>query len=377
MFLPEGSKDDIGQVVANRFKVFETFRQVALSRNYTEISTPLVEYADTFTNDHVGMSLQNMLKWFNRDGAIEVLRPDWTTSISRALTNHHMDQHKWAYHGSIFRQEIPGVESRQVGIEIVQLPALLGESECLFLAYEFLNQLQINDVIVELGHTGIFEEWVTKLNLSEEQVDRLRNAMHDKRKDEVYEIAKQNGHEKEAEVLATLVDAYGPFEMIDEYFDRWEDQPKLISILKHIKQLGMTLRNIGIEDLIIDLGRVKNLPYYTGTLFRGFLKQNGATCFSGGRYDKLYDRYQLVTSAVGIAFDVDILAEQIRPEMKMEKICIIANDEALAYAEKHRQSLTNKIVDIRYDIPKTNQYDEMLIIMKKDDNKWEVTSYED
>lgn len=174
MFLPEGSQDEMGTVVKNRATVFEMFRRTAEKRNYTEISTPLVEYADTFTNEKVGMKLQNMLKWFDGRGQIEVLRPDWTTSIARALSQKPFRACKWAYQGSVFRMDTPGLENRQVGIEMVDLPELLGEGECLFFAHDFFNRLGVTGVMVELGHAGIFEELVARLNLEDGQVDRLR-----------------------------------------------------------------------------------------------------------------------------------------------------------------------------------------------------------
>ena len=65
------------------------------------------------------------------------------------------------------------------------------------------------------------------------------------------------------------------------------------------------LQSMGETDIIVDLGRVKNLPYYSGMMFRGFLKENGATCYSGGRYDKLYEQFEQSISAVGLAFDAE------------------------------------------------------------------------
>ena len=360
MFLPEGSQDEMGTVVKNRATVFELFRRTAEKRNYTEISTPLVEYADTFTNEKVGMKLQNMLKWFDSRGQIEVLRPDWTTSIARALSQKPFRACKWAYQGSVFRMDTPGLESRQVGIEMVDLPELLGEGECLFFAHDFFNRLGVTGVMVELGHAGIFEELVARLNLEDGQVDRLRGAMHDKRKDEVFEIASLSGNAKIAAELAGLVDAYGPFEMIRTFQERWKTEPALSDMLIHIEKLGKICMAVGMEDIMIDLGRVKNLPYYTGILFRGFLKQTGASCFSGGRYDKLYEQFHRQTTAVGIAFDADMLAEELAQEEKPEKICIIAGEETLAEAEKLRAAYGGKIVDIRFGPPAEGEFSKVL-----------------
>ena len=95
-------------------------------RGIREIYTPVIEYASTFTNDHVDMKLQNMMKWFNSEGEIEVLRPDWTTAIARALSTQEKKPQKWAYLGSVFKRNMPGVEYHQAGVEFIHLPKLDG-----------------------------------------------------------------------------------------------------------------------------------------------------------------------------------------------------------------------------------------------------------
>lgn len=363
MLLPNGSRDDIGAVVSSRHQVFETFRKVMMMRGYTEISTPVVEYAHTFTNEHVDMKLKNMLKWFNAEGEIEVLRPDWTTAIARALAKQDRANKKWAYQGAVFQRDKLGIENRQVGIEIVNLPILLGESECLLLAETFLKEMGIHSYLIELGHSEIFKELTKELHLTADQIEKLRQAMHDKRKDEVYQFASQNGNQEIAAELTELVDAFGSFDVIDHYEKRWKQRPELLSIIQHLKKLALLLQACGVEEVIVDLGRVKNLPYYSGAMFRGFLKENGAACFSGGRYDELYRQFGIQASAVGLALDVDVLAEKIAAPERKKRCCIVASDHTLAAAEKVRRDYEAYIVDIQYALPeKGHHYDLVLQI---------------
>ncbi|MCM3453358.1 ATP phosphoribosyltransferase regulatory subunit [Heyndrickxia oleronia] len=364
MFLPSGSKDMLGSRVSRQNQVFETFRQVVTLRGYQEIATPVVEYASTFTNEYVGMPLQNMLKWFNSDGEIEVLRPDWTTAIARAIAKHSDKPQKWAYQGSIFRRNKLGVEGRQVGIEIINYTNLLAESECLFMARNFLNELKISEYITELAHTGIFEELSKQLNLSENDFEQLRLAMHDKRKDTVYQIAKNHGNHEIADEFVSLVDAYGNFESVIEMYEiRWKNNATLLNILGEIKRLSLMLQSMGETDIIVDLGRVKNLPYYSGMMFRGFLKENGATCYSGGRYDKLYEQFEQSISAVGLAFDADQLAEQIQVEKNREKICVIATEKTYSIAEQLRERYKDSIIEVLDKETNLDVFDKVLKII--------------
>ncbi|GGM37760.1 ATP phosphoribosyltransferase regulatory subunit [Paraliobacillus quinghaiensis] len=372
MFLPAGSQDEIGNKLDNRAKAYEIFREVVRSRNYKAISTPVVEYANTFINEHVGMKLHAMLKWFNREGEIEVLRADWTTAIARALVNQHPGQLKWSYQGSVFRNDKDGTESRQAGIEIIRTEPFLGESESLFTAVTYLNELGIEDYLIELGHTGIFEELTAPLNLERTEEEQLRQAMHDKRRDVVEEIATAKGHPIVAKRLTQVIDAYGTLDEIEKYQTLWADNPRLKAILDHLGQLVNVLQGLGIQEVLVDLGRVKNLPYYCGTMFRGYLKQNGATCFSGGRYDKLYEQFNEKISAVGLAFDVDVLANQLDTVDKKETVCIIASVETHVFAERLRTSYPDSIVDIQYTLPEQHDYDKIVKIVIDNNNEFRV-----
>ncbi|WP_026771301.1 MULTISPECIES: ATP phosphoribosyltransferase regulatory subunit [Sediminibacillus] len=365
MFLPAGSQDEVGQQINKRFRAFEVFTEITERRNYQPISTPVVEYAQTFTNGYTGMALQPMLKWFNHEGEIEVLRPDWTTAVARALVKQSHSEHKWCYQGSVFRSDKPGMESRQAGIEIVYAPSFLGESESLLTAADYLQALEVEDYLIELGHSEIFELLAAPLKLDSVQAERLRQAMHDKRKDEVFQLANHAGSRTIAEQLTELVDAYGSVEILEVYEKHWKNNQHLLEIVEHLKSLVKLLNDCGIKGILVDLGRVKNLPYYCGTMFRGYLRENGSTCFSGGRYDKLYEQFGERHSAVGLAFDVDILADQIKPAQKREKICLCAEPESHAFAEQIRTDFPDKIVDIRYDLPEKES--------KNYDRIWEIT----
>lgn len=354
--MPEGSQDETGILISNRLTALEIFRQITESRNFKPISTPVIEYASTFTNEVAGMDLQWMLKWFNAEGEIEVLRPDWTAAIARAVASQHPSERKWSYQGSVFRRDKHGSESRQAGLEIVHEERFLGESESLLTAAAYLNELDIKDYVIELGHTGIFEGILTLYPLTDQQKEQLHEAMYEKREDYVKEILIGTESEDLISILIDLMDAYGSRDVIDEYKNRWEDNKELLEILYQMEQLIHLLEQVNVPEVIIDLGRVKNLPYYDGMMFRGFLTKDGATCFSGGRYDRLYKQFDLNTSAVGLAFDVDVLAKHMPSKQPAERICLLVNSETHAHAEQLRRQYPEKRIDIRYQIDTSIDY---------------------
>ncbi|MFC4404469.1 ATP phosphoribosyltransferase regulatory subunit [Gracilibacillus xinjiangensis] len=370
MFLPAGSQDETGVQIANRLKASEVFRKVTEKRNFKAISTPVVEYAHTFTNEIAGMDLQSMLKWFNSEGEIEVLRPDWTAAVARAIAKQHHAFQKWSYQGSVFRMDKDGTESRQAGIEIVHANPFLGESECLLTAIQYLKELEIEEYVIELGHTGIFEQMILPLQLNQDEEEALRLAMHEKRMDLVEELLINYSDEIKQD-LVKLIDAYGGIDVISHYEKVWSGHPELLAILQHIRKLIELLEATGVSEVIVDLGRVKNLPYYDGAMFRGFVTKDGSTCFSGGRYDRLYKQFEQETTAVGLAFDVDLLAQHMMVENSCSRACILATPETHAIAEKHRKELPEEIVDIQYELQNETVYNTIYTIVR-DNNQYKV-----
>ncbi|SFM37141.1 ATP phosphoribosyltransferase regulatory subunit [Gracilibacillus orientalis] len=365
MFLPAGSQDETGIQISNRLRASEIFRRVTQKRDFQQISTPVVEYAHTFTNEVAGMDLHSMLKWFNGEGEIEVLRPDWTAAIARAIAGQHPSKQKWSYQGSVFRFDKEDTENRQAGIEIVHADRFFGEAESLLTAVTYLNNINIHSYVIELGHTGIFDALIAPFTFNKDDEEELLKAMHDKRSDLVEEIVGKSGNSELVKPLLALIDAYGSRDIIDQYRKRWADREDLTEILTHIEKLIDLLEASGVTEVIVDLGRVKNLPYYDGIMFRGFLTNDGSTCFSGGRYDRLYQQFEQTTSAVGLAFDVDELAKHMEPEQEPEKICIIASPETHAIAEKFRMEMEEQVVDIQYELKNQTTYHQIFQVVEE------------
>lgn len=365
MFLPAGSQDQIGEKLNHRAKVNRVFRKVVQRRNYQAIETPVVEYAQTFTNPHVGMDLSKLLKWFDREGQIEVLRADWTTAIARALMNQNPKQHKWFYQGSVFQNNQNLIESQQAGIEIIRMDQLLGEMETLFTAVDVLDALAIKEYVIELAHSDIFDYMIQPLELTKDEEEELRIAMNDKQEDVVYQLVANKGNEEIAEQLVDLIQAYGGKEILATYRQKWADIEELIEIINHLEQLMTSLGSLGVRDVIVDLGSVRKLRYYSGAIFSGYLKRSGEVCFSGGRYDRLYAQFDQDISAVGLAFYVDILTSMIESESKKAQICLLASPETHVKAEQMRINFPNAQVDILYQLPKEHSYDEIINVQNE------------
>ena len=65
------------------------------------------------------------------------------------------------------------------------------------------------------------------------------------------------------------------------------------------------------RHVVYDFGEVRGLDYYTGIQFELFVAGAGTAVGAGGRYDDLVARFGRPLPAVGLALDLDALAEAV------------------------------------------------------------------
>ena len=63
------------------------------------------------------------------------------------------------------------------------------------------------------------------------------------------------------------------------------------------------------ERVIIDMGLVHDIDYYTGLVFRGYMEGAGEPVLTGGRYDNLASAFGPDAPATGFAVNVSLAAD--------------------------------------------------------------------
>ena len=80
-------------------------------------------------------------------------------------------------------------------------------------------------------------------------------------------------------------------------------------IVDYVESVYNAFIESGYADrIIIDMGIVQRIEYYTGLVFKGYIGGIGAPVLSGGRYDQLYSGFGRERTACGFALDVSDVA---------------------------------------------------------------------
>ena len=106
------------------------------------------------------------------------------------------------------------------------------------------------------------------------------------------------------EILKQVISTYGnPKDVLQKL-------QKIISspALEELKTITTALENAGCGDIIsIDFSVVNDMNYYNGIVFKGFINGIPSGILSGGQYDKLMQKMNRSSKAIGFAVYLDLL----------------------------------------------------------------------
>jgi ATP phosphoribosyltransferase regulatory subunit len=313
--LPHGVRDYLPAAAAERRRIAEGLLATFERWGYRRIITPAFEYESVLARG-LGPSAQTQAVRFVEplSGEVVALRPDITPQVARLVATRFADEPgpiRLSYEGSVVRMgsgASPQRELFQAGIELIESPSPAGDVEVIALAASALAASGIADFTLDLG-----EAQVARAALDGIADLPLRQAIARKDAEAVARIARElELPAPRQKLLAALPTLYGGPEVIDRALalvPKGEARTGLQQLATVVEQLG-ELHLAG--HLSVDLGEVRGFDYYTGIRFQGLAPGAGEALLSGGRYDRLIERYGRAARAAGFAVDVERIALSLR-----------------------------------------------------------------
>jgi ATP phosphoribosyltransferase regulatory subunit len=314
---PEGTRDRIYSQCTQRRAVERAVTELFLRRGYCEIMTPEVEYYDLFIRSGNPLPQESMLKIIDRSGRIIVMRPDNTTPIARVAATKLRNAPRpmrLFYNQTVFRSDESHrgrrSEIAQCGVELLGAGGIRPDIEVIALAVQTLEEAGARDYQIELGHAGFFRSLVAQLDTDEETVESMRLYIENKNFAALADRLEPFANNPAYPALRKLSALFGGAEVLDEA-ERLS-AGLASDCLDYLRRVFTELSRAGYGDRVrFDLGMVHRLDYYSGVVFRGYVRGSGRVVLSGGRYDTLFDSFGLHMPATGFALDVDAITESL------------------------------------------------------------------
>ena len=282
----------------------------------------MLEYYSTFADSKKNIKEETIFRFSDMDGKTIALRPDNTSPMLRVATSKLKDEPlplKLCYSQEVFRNTVAFHAKRsqmlQSGIEIIGGSCSEEDIRCIFTALECLNACN-GQYKLEIGHAGFFDALISKYSLNESDKENLRNYIAAKNSGE-YPFSTAFNNSMAVQLASVLQRLFGGVEVIEKAEALIEGNTEAKAILDYIKDTVQIFIDAGYGDrIIIDLGMVQKINYYTGLVFKGYVEGVGEAVLSGGRYDNLLSGFGSNLSACGFGLNISELSALCEVETK-------------------------------------------------------------
>jgi len=331
--LPEGVDEVLPPDALYLEKQRRTLIDLFVSWGYSFVIPPMVEYLDALmVGAGQDLDLQTIKFVDQATGRMLGMRADITSQTAR-IDAHSLktkEPQRLCYTGTVLRANPRGVSAKRnpimVGAEIFGSANLTADAEIISLMTRALNSIGVNNLVVELGHIGIYRALVDALGIDSELESELFTAVQMKSSADVELLL--GGVEGKPEIKACLLelpDMMGGAEVFETASLSKAALPALDIALERLQTLADLIRQNDLPiSLRFDLGELTGYGYHTGIVFTAYTATHGQPVARGGRYDGIGKAFGETRSATGFDLDLKALPKSL-PVNTAEKIWVALN----------------------------------------------------
>lgn len=323
--LPDGIEEvlppDAARIEVARRQVLDLFQ----SWGYEFVVTPHIEYLESLL---IGAGSDLDLRTFKvidpQSGRQMGFRADITPQVARidAHTLKREGPTRLCYAGSVLHAQPRALSNSrspiQLGAELYGDASTSSDVEVISLMLAMLQQADVPDVHMDLGHVGIYRGLARAAGLSGEVEQQLFDALQRKAIDEVVSLT-SGLPANLAAMLQALVGLCGGSEVLAEARERLAGAPA--PVLAALDDLLVVAERLAARfpelPLYFDLGELRGYHYHTGVVFAAFVPGVGESIAQGGRYDDIGADFGRARPATGFSTDLKTLVTLGRAEIEL------------------------------------------------------------
>ncbi len=328
---PKGTRDFYPDAMAVRNWIVDRWREVSRRSGFVEFDGPIFESLDLYRVKSGDEIVSELFHFTDRGGREFAIRPEMTPTFARMVAEKAgalARPVKWFSIPRLCRAERPQRgrlrEFFQWNIDIAGDDSELADAECIFVAADFFRAigLSADNVVIKVNSRNLVASILEHAGIAPDRMDGVYAILDKRDKVDADAFAKMVGDlgldDRQVEVLLTLGDAKG-----DEGLRRVEElvagSEAGLAEVHRLKELFQMLDVMSVGHLCrFDMGVVRGLAYYTGTVFEAFGKGGLQRAIAGGgRYDQLIGQMGGPSMpAIGFATS-DVVIEDVLAEFDL------------------------------------------------------------
>ena len=298
-----GFRDFLPADCAKRNYIFEKWREAAQRYGFVEWDAPLLEPTDLYRKKSGAEIVDQLFNFIDKGEREVAMRPELTPSLARIVAAHERQFKKplkWFSIGQFFRYEKQQRgrlrEHYQLNCDIMGESSIAADVELVALGIDILRGFGFTakDFVVRISDREFWLDFFRAQGLPADKWDEVLQAIDKSEREPVEKTRTKLG--VLAEPVFAILQGGGKSEKLD--------------------QLVGGLHERGLADFAeVDVGIVRGLAYYTGTVFEVFDRAGKLRAIAGGgRYDNLIGHLSdsaVKMPALGFAMGDVVLGELI------------------------------------------------------------------
>ena len=300
-------------------------------------------------------------------GKLLALKPDVTLSIIKNGEDTPGCKQKVCYNENVYRvSENTGrfKEIMQAGLECIGDIDLYDIFETLSLAAQSLGLIS-PEFVLQISHLGILSAVLDRVCKDPGFRQKAMGFIAGKNTHDLTRLCREYG--AEATPLVQLISVYGPRSQVLEMLEDLCPGEAALEELKNLSALLDTLPASG--QIIFDFSLVNNMNYYNGIVLRGYLSGISESVLEGGQYDKLMQKLERRSGAIGFALYLDLL-EQLPVQRRQCDVDVLlvyeAGTPARAVAQVVAQlTAAGETITAQKSIPQKLRYRRLVKLTKE------------
>ena len=303
--LPDGAEDFIG-ADAEELERIRNYLLSKFKRHGCQLVMPsLIEFSESL-GGKMNASLKDFAYSFSDDSSSSEIsvRPDISQQIARIDTQIGIKKiQKYCYFGETLRKTKDSLTKSRIaykaGVELFGKIKAADEISTIKLLISSLKSLGKYKITLSLGRTEPLSEIISGLDLSKEDIKKLKKIMSSKSTSDLLDFCKAKkikaGHYKE---LNNLISLHGTKENL-----RYLKQHKKKIFQESAKKVEKVIKNLPSSvDCHIDFSDFPGFDYHKGLVFSIHVEGFGFNLAKGGQY--LVENLDSKREAIG--FDINV-----------------------------------------------------------------------
>ena len=327
--LPEGIEEILPPRAEQLDKLCREIVDLYSTWGYQLVIPPMIEYMDSLlTGTGKDLDLQIFKLTDQLSGRSMGVRADTTPQVAR-IDAHNLKREvptRLCYLGTVLhtRPENTGGNRSplQVGAELYGHKGIESDMEVLCLMIETIKKAGIENIHIDLGHVGIYNNLVRLAKLDNDGESELFDVLQRKAMPELDDMISAGSLTTEAgQMFKALITSNGSINDFKEarvFFDSISSEIKecLDELQSIIDLVGKRMSEVTLD---FDFSELRGYHYHTGIVFTAYVPGHGQGIAFGGRYDDIGSAFGRARPATGFSTDIKTLLglSKLEPENRM------------------------------------------------------------